>query len=82
VTLHNVTSQLNDGLDQVRAGARKVDLGGVTELDSSLLAAILAWVREARRVNGSLVIENLPQGLQTLAQLYGVEQLLPVSKSN
>lgn len=79
VTLQNVTAQLEDGLAQVRTGALTVDLAGVTELDSSLLAAILAWIREARREKNSLMIENLPEGLQTLAQLYGVEQLLPMA---
>ena len=76
-TLQNVTRLLEDGLAQVREGVAVVDLGGVTELDSSLLAATLAWIREARLLNRSLAVENLPRGLQTLAQLYGVEDLLP-----
>ncbi|HUS12369.1 MAG TPA: STAS domain-containing protein [Pyrinomonadaceae bacterium] len=82
ITLQNVTSQLGEGLVHVRSGAVTIDLGGVTDLDSALLAAILAWIREAHRLNNPLVIENLPEGLQTLAQLYGVEQLLPVAHRN
>lgn len=82
VTLQNVTSQLNEGVNLIRAGALTVDLGGVTDVDSSLLAAIFAWIREAGLAKNSLAIENLPQGLQTLAQLYGVDQLLPLAHSN
>ena len=51
----------------------------VSELDSSLLAAILAFIREARFANRSLVLSNLPAGLRTLAELYGVEELLPIA---
>lgn len=79
VTLANVTKTLEDSLAQLRAGASVVDLSEVTDLDSSLLAAILALVREARATSRKLVLANLPEGLQTLAALYGVGELLPVS---
>jgi len=76
-TLANVTQLLDAGLSQVREGVTIIDLAEVTELDSSLLAATLAWLREARRLNRALCVANMPKGLQTLAQLYGVEGLLP-----
>lgn len=78
VTLQNVTQLLEEGLAHVREGATEVDLAGVSDLDSSLLAAILAWMREAGDRNAALAVRNVPDGLVTLAQLYGVEQLLPV----
>ena len=79
VTLENVTGVLAEGIAHVRAGASQVDMAEVSELDSSLLAALLALLREARLVNRSLALSNLPAGLQTLANLYGVEELLPVA---
>jgi len=78
VTLANVAQLLEEGLQQIRDGARTIDLGEVTELDSSLLAMLLAWLREAKRRNSELAFANLPQGLETIAQLYGVDGLLPV----
>ncbi len=78
VTLANVAQVLQEGLQQIREGARTVDLGGVTELDSSLLAMLLAWLREAKGRKAEIAFANLPQGLETIAQLYGVEGLLPV----
>jgi len=78
VTLANVAQLLEEGLQQIRDGARTIDLGEVTELDSSLLAMLLAWLREAKRRNSELAFANLPQGLETIAQLYGVDRLLPV----
>lgn len=63
----------------VRDGATVVDLAEVTGLDSSLLAALLAWIREAGTKGNALAVANMPSGLKTLAQLYGVEDLLPAS---
>ncbi|MDA8110559.1 MAG: STAS domain-containing protein [Betaproteobacteria bacterium] len=77
VTLANVTRVLEEGYAQLRSGARIVDLAGVTELDSSLLAALLAWLRDARSRNAELAFANLPEGLTTIARLYGVAELLP-----
>ena len=79
VTLQNVTGLLQEGLACVRDGVSTVDLTEITGLDSSLLAALLAWIREARTMKHPLVVANLPRGLTTLAQLYGVEELLPVA---
>lgn len=78
-TLRNITSLLEEGMTQLRSGAASADLAEVSELDSSLLAAVLAWIREARRQNRELTVVNLPKGLQTLAELYGVVELLPAA---
>ena len=77
VTLANVAQTLEDGYAAIRAGAGAVDLAGVTELDSSLLAMLLAWLREAAQAGQTLRLDNLPAGLTTIAQLYGVDELLP-----
>ena len=79
VTLANVTQVLEDGYAAIRAGANAVDLKGITELDSSLLAMLLAWLREAARAGRTLRVDNLPGGLITIAQLYGVDELLPAA---
>ncbi|HLE65729.1 MAG TPA: STAS domain-containing protein [Burkholderiales bacterium] len=81
VTLANVARVLEEGYAQIRAGAVAVDLGEVTELDSSLLAVLLAWLREARRLGRELDFANLPEGLATIARLYGVVELLPSAKA-
>ena len=49
-TLKNITPLLAEGLVQVRAGVESVDLAEVSELDSSLLAAVLAWIVAGRVV--------------------------------
>ena len=79
LTLANVAVLLGEGKAAIGAGARSVDLAGVGELDSSALALLLAWLREARRQDRELVFANLPQGLTTIARLYGVAELLPAA---
>jgi len=81
VTLANVAQALQEGYEAIRAGADAVDLAGVTELDSSLLAMLLAWMREAARSGRTLRLDNLPGGLITIAQLYGVVELLPSAQT-
>lgn len=77
LTLEGAAAALRQGNQAIAAGARTVDLAGVAELDSSALALLLAWLREARRHRRELTIANLPQGLSTIARLYGVAELLP-----
>jgi phospholipid transport system transporter-binding protein len=78
VTLTNAAKLLEDGRVHLAEGAAVVDLGEVTEMDSSLLALGLAWLRDARAAKRELTFANLPEALQTLSRLYGVENLLPV----
>ncbi len=79
VTLANVAAVLDGGRRHLADGVRTVDLGEVTEMDSSLLAAMLAWLREARQRGADLAFVNLPQSLSTIARLYGVDGLIPVA---
>ena len=79
VTLANAAALLEEGRRHLAEGVRSVDLGEVTELDSSLLALALAWLREARAAKRELAFANPPEAMQTLARLYGVEELLPTT---
>lgn len=80
VTLARVAALLEQGRAQIQAGARVVDLAGVTELDSSALAMLLAWLREARARDRELAFTGFPGGLTAIARLYGVDGLLGVAQ--
>jgi phospholipid transport system transporter-binding protein len=56
-----------------------IDLGGVTGVDSSALALLLAWVRRAKARGARVELRALPESLLALARLYGVDVLLPVA---
>jgi phospholipid transport system transporter-binding protein len=82
LTLASVAADLSQGKAAIAEGVRSVDLAGVGELDSSALALLIAWLREARRLGRELAFANLPQGLTTIARLYGVADLLTASPAS
>jgi phospholipid transport system transporter-binding protein len=79
ITLANVAGVLEEGRRYLEDGVRTVDLGEVTEMDSALLALLLAWLRDARSRKRDIAFANLPESLRTIARLYGVDALLPVA---
>ena len=79
VTLGNVAALLEEGRRHLADGVQTVDLGEVSEMDSALLALLLAWLRDARVADRSLAFTHLPASLLTIARLYGVDRLLPAS---
>jgi phospholipid transport system transporter-binding protein len=82
LTLATVAAVLREGSAVIGQGVGTVDLSEVGELDSSALALMLAWLREAKRQKRELQFANLPQGLTTIARLYGVADLLPASPAH
>ncbi len=82
LTLAEVTDALRQGNAAIADGVRSVDFAGIGDLDSSALALLLAWLREARRLGRELTLANLPQGLTTIARVYGVADLLPASAAH
>ena len=79
LTLANVAQVLEEGRRHLADGAAIVDLAEVSELDSSALALLLAWMREAKAAGRAIAFANLPESLQTIARLYGVQDLLPAA---
>lgn len=55
------------------------DFSEVTEVDSSALALVLTWLRQAKARGSVIELRALPESLLALARLYGVESLLPVA---
>ena len=53
-----------------------IDFIGVSGVDSSAVALLLEWRRQALRRGKTLVFTNLPANLVALARLYGVADLI------
>jgi ABC-type transporter Mla MlaB component len=53
-----------------------VDLGGVEGSDNSGLVLLVAWLRDAREREKKLVYNNVPEFLQTMAQVFGLGSIL------
>ena len=76
VTMANVEALLEEGSRQMDGAQVTVDLAGVTEVDSAAVSLLLEWRRQARRANRTIRYVNLPANLKSLAELYGVTELL------
>lgn len=76
-TLATAAQLIDEARGPLEAGVSAIDLGEVTELDSSLLAVLFAWLRAAKLRERPLSLVRLPPDLKSLAQLYGVAELLP-----
>jgi phospholipid transport system transporter-binding protein len=64
------------GVDAIRAGDSAFDLSAVRSCDSSAVAVVLAWQREAEACGLALQLSGLPPALLSLATVYGVAPLL------
>ncbi|MEI5997582.1 STAS domain-containing protein [Paraburkholderia bengalensis] len=78
LTHASAKAALAAGLARIGVGATAVDCAPLRQFDSSALAVLLAWQRAATARGTPLVIVNLPAGLSSLAQAYGVDSLLTV----
>lgn len=72
-------SLLAAGRAALTADVREIDLAAIgdADADSSALAVLFAWLRDASAQGAVLRIVNAPAGLLSLARLYGVEDYLP-----
>ena len=53
-----------------------IDFSAITGVDSSAVALLLEWRRQALKRGKVLEFVNLPANLLALARLYGVEELI------
>ena len=79
VTLATINAVLAEGARLLTAPALTVDLGGVTDVDSTAVSLLLEWQRAAQRDKRAIHFTNHPANLKSLIQLYGVTELLAVS---
>ncbi|MEX3959876.1 lipid asymmetry maintenance protein MlaB [Trinickia sp. EG282A] len=72
ITHASAKAALAAGLASIADGASGVDCSPLAEFDSSALAVLLAWRRAAEARGGDFDIVDLPAGLASLAEAYGV----------
>jgi phospholipid transport system transporter-binding protein len=79
MTIALATTLKSEGESAIGTGASVVDLSQVTEVDSASLAVLFDWLRTARGRGIPLSIAHLPENVRSLAQLYGVADLLTLA---
>ena len=70
---------LLQGLQALQGPRLVVDAGPLAVFDSSALAVLLECLREALNRGKDFAVKGLPAGLASMADLYGVDGLLPVA---
>jgi phospholipid transport system transporter-binding protein len=76
ITMAEANAMLEEGRSLVGSGSATFDLSGVTDADSSALAVLFGWLREANQRQLQLGFSNTPASLLSLAEVYGVADLL------
>jgi len=79
VTMSNVKSLLEAGLQQFNPELKEIDFSGLQEVDSSAVSMVLEWLRVSKKRDLRLNILNMPDNMRSLASLYGVLELIPIS---
>lgn len=82
LTFDNAAAMLQGGLQAVGSGQKEIDLAGLTAVDSSAVAVLLAWQRVASEKGISLHLHNIPSNLQSLMTLYGLNELFFVQTAH
>lgn len=78
MTLPGATELLAAGNAALTNPETVFDLAAVTEVDSSCIAVVFGWLREAQRLGKTVRIAHAPKDLLSLAEVYGVTELLPL----
>lgn len=79
LVMANARGLLEAGRSALQAGEDVFDFAEVTEADSSALAVMLGWLRAAELSRSTVRFANIPAGVRSLAELYGVAELLPLA---
>ena len=66
-------------LKEIDRDALTVDLGSVAEADSTALSLLLEWQRAAKARGWTIRYANFPPNLRSLAEVYGVLELIPTT---
>jgi phospholipid transport system transporter-binding protein len=77
LTVDNAASLLNELKPHLERGIQTLDLSAVEKVDSAALALIFGSLRQSRAAGHELRLAGLSANILTLAELYGVAELLP-----
>lgn len=77
LTIATVPALFETGLQHLTSEDLLVDFSQVEAVDSAAVSMLLGWLRAAQRNERTLRVTGLPEDLLSLADLYGVTELLP-----
>ncbi|MBC3806717.1 STAS domain-containing protein [Undibacterium seohonense] len=78
LSLRNAVTVSQAGLQAIHAGSDQIDMSTLQTIDSSAVAVMLAWQRQAQSLNRSLQFTGVPASLISLISLYGLNDFFQV----
>jgi len=76
VTMGNVMALLEQGEKAFTQPDMVLDLSEITEVDSTAISLLFEWRRRAQAGGRHIAFVGLPPNLTSLAELYGVTELI------
>lgn len=76
VVIQNTASLLASSKVLTMTPNTKINFSDVTNIDTAAISLIFEWKRRAQRENHSIEFVNLPANLNSLTQLYGVDEMI------
>lgn len=77
LTMSTVPALYEAGLQHLDSEDLLVDFSKVEAVDSAAVSMLLGWSRAAKSKKRSLRVTGVPESLLSLANLYGVAEMLP-----
>ncbi len=77
LTMDTVPALFETGLQHLASEDLQLDFSRVESVDSAAVSMLLGWARAAQRTQHELRVKGLPEDLLSLANLYGVAEMLP-----
>ena len=82
LTMDSIGASFAEAMQPVEGKNWTIDLAQVEAADSAAVSMLLSWLRNAQRHEAKLTFVNVPENLRSLAALYGVADVLPLSHSS
>jgi phospholipid transport system transporter-binding protein len=82
LTMDTIGGEFEEAMRPLEGKVWTVDLAGVEGADSAAVSMLLSWVRNAQRYGANISFVNIPKNLRSLADLYGVADVLPLNHSS
>ncbi len=79
LTIGNARGLLDAGRSALQPGEQIFDFSQAGAADSSALAVMFGWLRAAEMSRSTVKFAHIPAGVLSLAELYGVSDLLPLA---
>lgn len=82
IDIANVAAARLLGISMIKTlKTARINLLGVEYADSSCLAMLVAWIRNAKIQHKDVTIINMPQFMLDLGRVCGLDAILPIDKT-